>query len=131
MSIILWKIIIVSIILVETMIGAFLGWRVLALMKRVKDVQKDRNDVDDERRKQSDQLRQKGIEIDKLVEERNKLRLRELESLGGLVKVEKKMILASLNMPEYGNAIQDPKTSFQVRKVYRDLKEKIKESLKD
>ena len=106
MSVILWKIIIVSIILVMTMIGAFLGWRVLALMKRVKQVQADR---------------------DKALEDWYKL----LRAKPMLDELEKKMILASLNMPEYGDAIKDPKTNFQVRKTYRDLKEKIKDSFKD
>ena len=118
MSIILWKIIIVGIILLETVIGAFLGWRVLDLMKRVKQVQDDRNELIEERAKQSNKLRLKGIEIDE--ENKKKFILSELE---------KKMILAALKMPEYGKAIQDPKTSFQVRKVYRNLKKRIKESL--
>ena len=106
MSVILWKIIIVSIILVMTMIGAFLGWHVLRLMKRVKQVQADR---------------------DKALEAWYKL----LRAKPMLEELEKKMILASLNMPEYGKAITDPKTNFQVRKIYRDLKEKVKDSLKD
>ena len=106
MTIILWKIIIVSIILAETMIGAFLGWRVLGLMKRVKQIQEDR---------------------DHALESWYQL----LRAKPMLEKPERQMIIAALNMPEYGDAIKDPKTSFQVRKVYRDLREKIKESLKD
>lgn len=66
MSVILWKIIIVSIILTETMIGAFLGWRVLKLMERVRLIQIDRNEVNEERRKLSDKLRLKGIEMERL-----------------------------------------------------------------
>ena len=66
MTLILWKIIIVSIILVMTMIGAFLGWRVLRLMKRVKQIQADRNDLLEERAKQSNKLRLKGIEMDEM-----------------------------------------------------------------
>ncbi len=119
MSVILWKIIIVSIVLLETIIGAYLGWRVLGLMKRVKDVQKDRNELEDERRKLSDKLRLKGIAMDKLNRERPEF-----------YTPERQMIIAALNMPEYGKEIQDPKTSFQMRKIYRDLREKIKDSLK-
>ncbi len=119
MTIILWKILIVSIILTETMIGAFLGWRVLRLMARVQLIQVDRNEVNEERRKLSDKLRLKGIEVDQLNKERPELS-----------DLEKKMMLAALNMPEYGKSMQDPKTSFQARKTWRDLKEKIKGSFK-
>ena len=118
MSVILWKIIIVSIILLETMIGAFLGWRVLGLMKRVKQVQKDRNDLLEERAKQSNKLRLKGIEVNE--ENKNKFILSELD---------KKMILNALKMPEYKAAIDEPSTHHHVRKAYRLLKEKIKESI--
>ncbi|MCK4815987.1 hypothetical protein KA005_09455 [bacterium] len=120
MSIILWKIIIVGIILLETVIGAFLGWRVLDLMKRVKQVQDDRNELIEERAKQSNKLRLKGIEIDE--ENKKKFILSELE---------KKMILNALKMPGYKAAIDEPSTHHHVRKTYRELKEKIKESLKN
>ena len=120
MSVILWKIIIVGIILVMTMIGAFFGWRVLRLMKRVKLLQIDRNDLLEERAKQSNKLRLKGIEMDEMNKDKFILS-----------KPERQLIIAALNMPEYGREIQDPKTNFQVRKTYRDLKEKIKDSLKD
>ena len=117
MSVILWKIIIVGIILVMTMIGTFLGWRVLALMKRVKQVQVDRNELLEERAKQSNKLRLKGIEMDE--ENRKKFILSDLE---------KKMILNALKMPEYKKAIDDPSTHYNVRKTYRLLKERIKKS---
>ena len=120
MSVILWKIIIVSIFLAETVIGAFLGWRVLKLMERVRLIQIDRNEMDEERRKLSNKLRLKGIEIDNL----NK-------KVPVLSDLEKKMILASLNMPQYKNTMEDPKTKYEVRKVYRELKERLKESIVD
>ncbi len=119
MSVILWKIIIVSIILLETVIGAFLGWRVLDLMKRVKQVQDDRNKLLEERAKQSNKLRLKGIEMD--AENKKKFILSDLE---------KKIILNALKMPEYKKAIDEPSTRHHVRKTYRELKEKIKESFK-
>lgn len=40
------------------------------------------------------------------------------------------MILSALNMSEHEDIMKDPPTSFQVRKVYRNLRERIKESLK-
>ena len=114
---IIWKLIVTLIILGMFVVSAFLGWRVLRLMDKVKLLRADRNELLEERAKQSNKLRLKGIEMD----EANKDKI-------VLSEIEKKMILAALNMPEYGKAILDPKTSFQVRKTYRDLKEKIKES---
>ena len=73
MTIIVWKIILVSIILTETVIGTFLGWRVLELMKRIKLMQADRNkslEIYTESREEnatlSNTLREKGIKIDQL-----------------------------------------------------------------
>jgi len=106
MSVILWKILIVGIILAETMTVAFLGWRVLALMKRVKQVQEDRNAALKEWYKVQ---REKPI----------------------LSELDKKMILNALKMPEYKGAIDEPTTHHYVRKAYRELKNKIKESMKD
>ena len=107
-------------LLVAPIIAAYLGLRVLKLNKRVKQLQDDRNELIEERSKQSNKLRLKGIEMDE--KDKDKFILSELE---------RKMILASLNMPEYGDAIKDPQTSFQVRKVYRNLRERIRESLKE
>ena len=84
MNIIIWKIIIAGIIVTETIIGTFLGWRVLELMKRVKLMQADRNrsleiytKSREENAKLSNRLREKGIEIDKLRKE-----IKELEEIG-------------------------------------------------
>jgi len=125
MTIIIWKIIIVSIILLETIIGAFLGWRVLRLMNRNKLMQADRNtslealsESREENAKLSNSLREKGIEIDKIKKEKPML-----------ISLEKKMILASLNMSQYKAAIQDSKTKSEARKTYTSLKKKIKESI--
>ena len=112
MTVIFWKILIVSIILAETVIIAFLGWRVLELMKRVKQVQDDRNKLLESRA---------DWEIEMRIIAANKIALSD---------IERKMILAALNMPEYKRELAYPKTNFTVRKVYRDLIEKIKESLK-
>lgn len=106
MSVILWKILIVSIILAETMIGAYLGWRMLKLIKRVKQVQEDKFSV---------------------IEQWNEQKMHWII----LSDLEKKMILAALNMLEYGKAIQEPNTNFQARKTYWDLKKKIKDSIED
>lgn len=114
------KLIITSIFLLMFAISAFLGWRVLRLIERVKNIQTNRNEIDEVRRKQSDALRQKGIAIDKIKKEKPTLNL-----------LEKKMILASLNMSQYKAAIQDSKTKLAVKKTYADLKKKIKESIND
>lgn len=44
---------------------------------------------------------------------------------------EKQMILNALDMPEYKAKAQDPKTNFFIRAIYKNLKEKIKESIKE
>ena len=59
---IIWKILILLILLLVSVICIFLGWRVLELMKRVKQVQEDRDKLLEERTKQSNKLRLKEIE---------------------------------------------------------------------
>ena len=101
---IIWKILILLILLLVSVICTFLGWRVLDLMKRVKQVQDDRN---------------------KAMEDWYRL----LRAKPMLDELEKKMILAALNMPEYGKVMDDPGTNYQARKTYKQLKEKIKDSI--
>ena len=113
-------IILVSILLVMSILSAYLARRVFKLKKTVELLRIDRNDLLEERAKQSNKLRLKGIEMDE--ENKNKFILS---------TPDKQLIIAALNMPEYEDTIADPKTSYQVRKIYRDLREKIKESLKD
>ena len=94
----------ISMLLIEGVICAFCIWRVVELTKRVKYLQKDR---------------------DSALKEWYKVQ-REKPTLTVL---EKKMILASLNMPQYKAAMDDPKTKHEVRKVYRELKGRLKESI--
>lgn len=82
-----------------------------------------------ERSKQSDQLRLKGIEIDKLKKELDKYS--DVEIKVALTALEKKMIFNALDSSQYKARIQDPKTKFFIRLIYRKLKEKIKESIKE
>ncbi len=114
MTLILWKIIIVSIFLAWTMLCIYLARHTFKLKKSVELLRIDRNELIEKRERFHGAIafisnKEKNI----------------------LSKPERQMIIAALNMPEYADAINDPKTSFQMRKVYRDLKEKIKESLKD
>ncbi len=131
------EILLVSFLLLMPIIAGYLGLRVLKLNRRVKQVQADRDELLEERAKQSNKLRLKGIEMDEMKKEMcSDILFRTITDgekfIGELLSdLEKKMILAALNMPEYGDAIKDPKTSFEVRKVYGDLKEKVKDSLKD
>ena len=120
MNIIIWEFILIGIIVTETIIGTFLGWRVLGLMKRVKDVQADRNKMDEERRKLSNSLREKGIEIDKLEKERPKF--------GTL---EKKMILVALNRPNIKAEMEKSHASYSMKGTYENLKQKIRDSFDD
>ena len=123
------KIFILIIIFVITTIGTFFCCRVLKLKKRNKQLQVDRNDLIKERAAQSDQLRQKGIEIDGLKKELDKYS--EMEIKVALNGREKRMILNALDMPQYKVKVQDPKTKFFIREIYRKLKEKIKGSIKE
>lgn len=114
----IWKIIISLIFLLMFAVSAFLGWRLFWIKEKFKLLQSDRNELLEERAKQSNKLRLKGIEIDE--SNREKFILSELE---------KRMILNALNMPQYKNAIEDPKETHVVRMAYRNLRARIKESL--
>jgi len=114
--------------LVVAAIGIFLGWRVLGLMKRNKQLRTDRNELIEQRGKQSDQLRQKGIEIDELKKELDKYS--EVEIKVALTDNEKQMILCALDSPQHKAKVEDPKTNYFIREINRKLKEKIKESIK-
>lgn len=103
---IITKLIITGIIIVMFIVCAFFGWRVLNLMERVGQLQDDRN---------------------KTLEELNKLRMEKII----LSLLEKKMILVSLSMTQYNEAINDPSTKHEVRKIYRELKEKFRENIND
>lgn len=123
------KILALIIILAIMAIGLFFGWRVLELMKRVKQLQADRNELIEERAKQSNQLRLKGIEIDELKKELDKYS--DVEIKVALTLQEKRMILNALEMSQYKARVQDPATRYFIRQIYINLKEKIKESIKE
>lgn len=114
------EIILVIILLLMPILAAYFARRTFKLKKSVELLRIDRNELIEERAKQSNKLRLKGIEMDE--ENKNKFILSELE---------KKMILNALKMSEYKKAIDEPSTHHHVRKTYRLLKEKIKESLGD
>ena len=114
------EILLVTILLLMPILAGYFAWRTFKLKKSVELLRIDRNELLEERMKQSNKLRLKGIEMDEKDKERFILS-----------EIDRKMILASLNMPEYGDAMKDPKTSFAMRKVYRNLRERIRESLKE
>jgi hypothetical protein len=91
------KIVVAVIILIMWSTCAYLGWRVLKLRKRVELLQDDRN---------------------KLLEDSD----REKIYLSGQ---ERKMILAGLGTSEFKDTIENPATTYQVRKVYKELVEKV------
>lgn len=110
------EILLVVFLLLMPLMAAYLARRVFKLKKSVELLRIDRNKLLE---KQCSEI------LFRTVKEGEKI-------IGELLsKPERQMIIAALNMPEYGDAIKDPKTSFQIRKIYRDLREKIKESLKD
>jgi|GEM_PF-5069010 len=110
-------------------IGIFFGCRVLKLQKKNELLKLDRSDLIKERAKQSDQLRQKGIDIGELKIELD--RYSDVEPKVALTGREKRMILTALEMPHYQSLVHAPKTEYFIREIYRNLKEKIKESIKE
>lgn len=106
------KIFALIIVLAITAIGIFLGWRVLGLMKRVKQLQEDRNAL-----------------IKELAKERDKYS--DVEIKVALTALEKTMILNALGSSQYKARIEDPKTKYFIREIYRELKKKIKKSQKE
>ena len=127
---------ILIIVLGMAAIGIYFGCRVLKLKKRVGQLQADRNglieernELKEERAKQSDQLRQKGIEIDALKKELDKYS--DVEIKVALTSFEKEMLLSALDMPQFKTRVQDPKTKFFIRKINKELREKIKDSIKE
>ncbi len=110
----------VIILLLMPILAAYLAWRTFKLKKSVELLRIDRNDLIEEKARQSNNLRLKGIEMDEVNKE--KFILSELD---------RKIILNALKMPEYKKAIDEPETRYQVRKAYMMLKEKIRVSLKD
>lgn len=130
------KLFILLIFLAVAAIGVFLGCRALKLQKINNQLEIDKNELIEEKAeqsdqlaKQSDQLRLKGIEIDELKKELDKYS--DVEIKVALTVLEKRMILNALDMPHYKLTVQDPKTNYFIRKTYNELKEKIKESIKD
>lgn len=122
---IIWKLIITGIILFMLFVVAFLGWRVLRLMERVKLLQVDRNgaleiynETVEKNQKLSNIIREKGIHIDKLK-----------KGNFNISDVEKRIILNALNMGEFKDWIERPVTSFYTRKTYKALKKKLKKNL--
>jgi len=123
------KTFVLIIILGMAVIGIFLGCRLLGSLKIIKQLKKDRNELIEERGKQSDALRRKGIEIELLKRELRKYSNVEIKV--ELTSREKGMILNALEMPHYQSLLQNPKTNYLTRETYRDLRIKIKESIKN
>lgn len=123
------KLFILIIVLGIAAIGIFLGYRLLDSLKIIRQLREDRNELIKERAKQSDQLRQKGIEIDELKKELDKYS--DVEIKVALTLQEKWMILNALDMPHYKAMFQNPATKYIKRQIYGNLKEKIRESIKE
>lgn len=121
--------ILIIVLLMVAIVIAFLVSRLLDSLKIIRQLRKDRNDLIKERAAQLDQLRQKGIDIDELKKELAKYS--EVEIKVALTLQEKWMILNALNMPHYKGMLENPATKYIKREIYRILKEKIKESIKE
>ena len=119
-------------ILIVFIVGAIIGtliYRLFVSSKKIKQLRKDRGELITEKSKQLDQLRQKGIEIDELKKELKKYS--DVEPKIALSGQEKRMILNALEMSQYKARVQDPATRYFIRQIYINLKEKVKESIKE
>lgn len=129
------KTLVLIIVMAIAAIGLTLGTLLIFAQNKIKSLKKGKTSLREENAnlreevsKQSDQLRLKGIEIDELKKELDKYS--EVEIKVALTSQEKKMILNALDSPQYKAKIEDPKTKFFTRKIYSELKERIKESIK-
>lgn len=104
----IWNIIAVFIVLAITAIGIYFGLRVLKLRKMVEQLRIDRNILIEKKAEREDDLKSYSVVLDDL---------------------ERRMILNALSMPLYKKVIEDPSTQHHVRKTYRELKDKIKDSI--
>jgi len=98
-------------------------------LEEIKSLKKAKVNLREENSKQSDALRLKGIQVDRLVKELAKYSDTKIKV--ALTLQEKQMILNALNMSEYMAWVEDPKTKHVLRQIYRGLKEKISESIKE
>ena len=115
------KIFVLIIVLGMAAIGAFLISRLLDSLKIIKQLRKDRNEL-------LQACAEKNIEISRLSRELDKYS--DVEIKVALTDNEKQMILNALDSPQYKAKVQDPKTNYFIREIYRKLKEKIKGSIK-
>jgi len=117
------------IILAISAVGLILCFCLYMALGKIKSLEKRNRDLIDEKSKLSDQVRIKGIAVDRLTKELKKYSNVEIKV--DLTGQEKQMILNALRMSEYTAWIEDPKTTHVLRMIYKNLKEKIKESIKE
>ena len=123
------KTFILCIILVVAAVILILGLCLYMAYGKIKSLEVAKGMLLDERAKLSDQMRIKGIAVDRLTRELKKYSNVEIKV--DLTGHEKQMILNALNTSEYKAWIESPKTKHVLRMIYRKLKEKIKGSIKN
>jgi hypothetical protein len=116
-------------ILALGVVAAFLVRRLHKSSRNIKCLEESKKSLLAEKSRQSNQLRLKGIEIDKLKRELDKYSDTEIKV--ALTGQEKLMLMNALNMSQFKSKVEEPATKFFIRQIYRDLKEKIKESIKE
>jgi hypothetical protein len=109
--------------------GLILGVYLYKTRIKLNQLQRDRNDLIKEKAKISDQVRLKGIEVDRLKRRLDKYK--DVPVKVPLTLPEKKMILNALESSRYKAKVQDPETKRFIRIIYKTLREKIKESIKE
>ena len=131
------RIVISLVFLLMFAICAFCTWRIFGMYKILKRTQKDRDGLLEERAKQSDRLRLKGIEIDELKKKMHSDIMFRIVKTGEAVigellsNIEKKIILVALNRPDVRAEMKNSHTSNSMRGTYENLKEKIEKSFND
>lgn len=123
------KLLILIICLAVFAVGFVLGTYLYRAFKKIKQLQTDRNDLIKEKAKISDQVRLKGIEVDRLKRRLDKYK--DVPIKVALTLPEKQMILNALESSRYKAKVQDPETKRFIRIIYKTLREKIKESIKE
>lgn len=126
-------------IIIAFAVGVVVGtlvYRLCKARKRIRHLEESNQNLHkseesllSERSRQSDALRQKGIEIDKLKKELEKYSDTEIKV--ALTGQEKLMLLNALDMSQFRSKVQEPATKFFIRQTYREVKEKIKASIKE
>lgn len=127
---------ILAICIVVFAAGCILGIYLYRLRKKIRELRTERDGLVKEKAKISDQVRRKGITVNRWKKEVGRLK-KELDKYkDGPLKVEltlpeRRIILDALEAPGYKEKVQAPATKRFIRIIFNTLRRKIKESIKE